>query len=214
MRSTGWTIANAACMLVTLLNSAVAQQAPGTDRTTGSGVYTEGAGDAGQGHLRRHVPGCHVPASHSGPDFRAKPGTGARFWELFTYINENMPKIDPGSLSSEEYTQVTAYLLKLNGMPAGAAELQRRFRCTQADSIRQGIGHALAVRQFDRFPNRSARLKRGRHHGATFDDSAYAQHHGPGRCGAAGIVPAAVQRVTGPALTRGNVPGEWRVLGR
>jgi hypothetical protein len=34
-----------------------------------------------------------------------------------------MPKSAPGTLTRREYTQVTAYLLKMNGMPAGAGEL-------------------------------------------------------------------------------------------
>jgi hypothetical protein len=65
---------------------------------------------------------CHTPASHTGPIFQIA-WTGKTLWELFRYISDNMPKMDPGSLSTEEYTQVTAYLLKLNGMPAGSEQL-------------------------------------------------------------------------------------------
>jgi hypothetical protein len=43
--------------------------------------------------------------------------------DLFTYIQNSMPKIAPGSLSEEEYLWVTTYLLKLNGMPPGPTEL-------------------------------------------------------------------------------------------
>ncbi len=34
-----------------------------------------------------------------------------------------MPKNYPGSLSEQEYVDVMSYLLSMNGMPAGAAEL-------------------------------------------------------------------------------------------
>jgi hypothetical protein len=34
-----------------------------------------------------------------------------------------MPKSEPGTLSVEEYAQLTAYILQLNGMPDGAREL-------------------------------------------------------------------------------------------
>jgi hypothetical protein len=34
-----------------------------------------------------------------------------------------MPKTEPGSLSKEEYASIVAYLLKLNGMPAGKQPL-------------------------------------------------------------------------------------------
>ena len=34
-----------------------------------------------------------------------------------------MPKSDPGALTEDEYLWVTIYMLRLNGMPAGATEL-------------------------------------------------------------------------------------------
>ena len=34
-----------------------------------------------------------------------------------------MPKNDPGILTPREYADLSAYLLMLNGMPAGSAEL-------------------------------------------------------------------------------------------
>jgi S-disulfanyl-L-cysteine oxidoreductase SoxD len=34
-----------------------------------------------------------------------------------------MPKNEPGSLAPEEYADVLAYLLQLNGMPAGERDL-------------------------------------------------------------------------------------------
>jgi hypothetical protein len=34
-----------------------------------------------------------------------------------------MPQNDPGILSAKEYAQVLAYLLQMNGMPAGPEEL-------------------------------------------------------------------------------------------
>jgi hypothetical protein len=43
--------------------------------------------------------------------------------QLMTYLRLEMPQTDPGSLTSEEYGQVTAYMLRLTGMPAGAETL-------------------------------------------------------------------------------------------
>jgi len=42
---------------------------------------------------------------------------------LFDYVSQAMPKAAPGSLSEDEYVWVTAYILRLNGMPAGRTEL-------------------------------------------------------------------------------------------
>ena len=43
--------------------------------------------------------------------------------DLYGYVRNSMPKSDPGSLTERQYILVLAYLLKLNGMPAGAEEL-------------------------------------------------------------------------------------------
>ena len=72
------------------------------------------------------------------PDRVACVHTGAAFsatWNhrplsaLFRYMTERMPKNDPGSLAPREYADVLAYVLKMNGVPAGAVELP-------ADSVR------------------------------------------------------------------------------
>ena len=65
---------------------------------------------------------CHTVASHIGPVFAAK-WEGRPLWDLFRYVRESMPKSEPGGLSEREYLRVVAYLLKMNGMPAGAGEL-------------------------------------------------------------------------------------------
>jgi len=48
---------------------------------------------------------------------------GKPLWELFRLINEEMPKDDPGSLSVTDTANLVAYLLKVNGQPAGKDEL-------------------------------------------------------------------------------------------
>ena len=48
---------------------------------------------------------------------------GRSLGDLLAFLLEKMPKNDPGSLSAKEYTQVMAFLLKLNGMPAGRVDL-------------------------------------------------------------------------------------------
>ncbi len=65
---------------------------------------------------------CHTPASHTAAAFTAK-WQGHPLAELYSYVRNAMPKSDPGSLTERQYILVLAYLLKLNGMPAGAEEL-------------------------------------------------------------------------------------------
>ena len=65
---------------------------------------------------------CHTPASHTGPEFTAK-WEGRLFWELFRL----RPGIDAqeraGKPDAPRILAVLAYLLKMNGMPAGPDEL-------------------------------------------------------------------------------------------
>ena len=92
------------------------------DRSTRAGVYTALQADRGLEVYQLSCKSCHTPASHAGPTFAAK-WEGKSLWDLFRFISDAMPKSEPGSLSERQYTRVLAYLLKMNGMPAGAEEL-------------------------------------------------------------------------------------------
>jgi hypothetical protein len=66
--------------------------------------------------------GCHPAVTHVGPQFTTS-WAGKKLSDLFGFLRERMPKNDPGGLSEQEYVDVMSYLLRLNGMPAGADEL-------------------------------------------------------------------------------------------
>lgn len=65
---------------------------------------------------------CHGRNEFIGPIFaltwRVEP-VGA----LFEHISTKMPQDRPGSLTADEYAAIVAYLLQLNGRPAGEREL-------------------------------------------------------------------------------------------
>lgn len=65
---------------------------------------------------------CHTPESHTSEAFVTK-WNGKQLSELLQYIRDQMPKNEPGSLRAEEYADVLAYVLRLNQMPAGDADL-------------------------------------------------------------------------------------------
>lgn len=98
--------------------------APAADstRSTRAGVYTRSQASRGSEVYALNCQSCHTPATHAGPLFVAK-WDGHLLSELYGYIQTSMPKSDPGSLTRREYTVVLAYLLKMNGMPAGKEEL-------------------------------------------------------------------------------------------
>lgn len=93
-----------------------------SSRTTRAGVYSDRQAVRGKEIYQLSCVSCHTPASHAGAVFAAK-WNGKPLWELFRYVSEAMPKSEPGSLTERQYTLVLAYLLKLNGMPAGSGEL-------------------------------------------------------------------------------------------
>ena len=91
-------------------------------RATRAGVYTTAQAAWGRGVYQLICASCHTEASHAGPVFAAK-WEGRLLWELYRYVSESMPKSEPGSLSAVEYAGLVAYLLKMNGMPAGMDQL-------------------------------------------------------------------------------------------
>jgi mono/diheme cytochrome c family protein len=109
-----------ACLGALMAQPAAAQSAP--QRSTKSGVYTAAQAAKGAETYTTACQGCHQPAGHSGPVF-LNPWLGRPVAEFFEYISTEMPKMEPGSLTAQEYVQLVAYFLKLNGMPAGQREL-------------------------------------------------------------------------------------------
>jgi len=122
MRRLQWTFLLAACILAALPNDAVAQQAASTTRSTQSGVYTAEQALRGRDVYAGMCQSCHTAASHTGAVFQNSWG-GRPLLDLFAFIVQRMPKNEPGTLSREEYTDVLAYLLKMNQMPDGPTEL-------------------------------------------------------------------------------------------
>jgi mono/diheme cytochrome c family protein len=99
-----------------------AAQSDSAAAATAAGMYTAAQGVRGGQVYQVQCGRCHLEADHTGPDFRTS-WQGRTVRSLFDYLRSTMPDDDPGTLSQQDYLDVTAYLLKLNGMPAGSAEL-------------------------------------------------------------------------------------------
>lgn len=91
-------------------------------RTTLTGVYNAEQAARGEELYAGMCKSCHTAASHTGIAFQ-KSWDGHALADLFDYISTRMPKNEPGSLAPEQYVDLLAYMLKLNQMPVGAAEL-------------------------------------------------------------------------------------------
>ena len=103
-------------------SDAVQQPAPPKVVTTSSGVYTSPQASRGEQTYMNICVSCHPKGTYTAPAFREK-WNGNALSELYTFVSTSMPKMEPGTLEPEEYAQVIAYLLKINGMPPGKTEL-------------------------------------------------------------------------------------------
>ena len=65
---------------------------------------------------------CHPTRDMSSTDFKARWG-GMRALDLYAIISTQMPQNEPGSLTRRTYADIVAYLMQLNGIPAGTSLL-------------------------------------------------------------------------------------------
>ncbi len=120
--------------MITTQENAPQENAPGSadgDATASKdeGWFTEEQASGGQEAYAQACAQCH------GEELQGGVGpalTGQTFWDhwggdtvytFFEYIQRMMPQNAPGSLETETYTDVTAYLLQANGFPQGDEEL-------------------------------------------------------------------------------------------
>ncbi|MCU1328604.1 MAG: cytochrome c [Bryobacterales bacterium] len=97
-------------------------------KTVWDGVYTDAQATRGQAAYMTECSRCH------GEDHRASGNVivGAKFMQqwrednlnnLYTILRNTMPRNAPRSLPEGTYLDIVSYMLKLNGFPAGKADL-------------------------------------------------------------------------------------------
>jgi mono/diheme cytochrome c family protein len=116
-----------------LAATAVSAQDNGALKPASAGVYKEDQAARGDTVFQRTCLSCHTPSFHADEQFRMN-WIGRTVYDLFKLLKTTMPEDNIGGLSDDEYTRVIAYVLKLNGFPAGADSLssdslaQKRIR--------------------------------------------------------------------------------------
>lgn len=93
-----------------------------TAKSVNEGVFTAAQADRGAAVFKTSCTACHEPERFVGKDFLSG-WTGKPLQALFTHVSTMMPEDNPGSLKPQQYADVVAYFLKLNGYPAGKEEL-------------------------------------------------------------------------------------------
>ena len=121
----------ALCLSAILARPALAQAA---GRSTKDRVYSAAQAAEGRDIYDGRCKNCHTAISHTGPPFRTN-WDRRPLSDLWDYILEKMPKDAPGTLDEDEYAKVLAYILRMNGMPAGADVLPANKKLLKAIRI-------------------------------------------------------------------------------
>lgn len=99
-----------------------APAAPAGPASTLAGVYSAAQARRGQEIFQKSCLECHVPSDYTGDAFQSK-FAGGTVYDMYEQIRSSMPQEDPGSLTSQQYTDLVAFLFSLNGLPTRSADL-------------------------------------------------------------------------------------------
>ena len=118
------------CPLLSIIAVCIASasaQSQSTDSTAAGksvwqGVYTDAQAARGDTEHQNNCTSCHGTEKYAGDAF-VTAWVGRTAFDLFDQIKTTMPDDNPGGLSVQQYTDIVAYIFKVNGMPAGADSL-------------------------------------------------------------------------------------------
>ena len=113
----------AVIVLTAGLATAVAQ----TSATVLDGVYTHEQAQRGEAVYSASCIGCHEGQDADGPELMGRAFLDRwredKLEPLYAFIKTTMPGNAPGSLDERAYTDIVAFILEANGLPAGKMEL-------------------------------------------------------------------------------------------
>lgn len=113
-----WAVLAGGALCVSVTGTVAWAQGDSTKAPATPGAYTAEQATRGAEVFRVECSRCHLTKDHSGADFQVA-WNGRPVKALFDYLRSTMPDDDPGTLEQDQYLAVTAYILQLNGMPAG-----------------------------------------------------------------------------------------------
>ena len=94
------------------------------------GVYSDSQASRGGRVYRQACSSCHATSlegGEMGPPLVGgpflSPWEGESLGELMAYFQQTMPQDNPGGLSEQDYTDVLAYMLRVNEFPSGDGDL-------------------------------------------------------------------------------------------
>jgi hypothetical protein len=107
---------------IALPGLAQTNEGTGIIRMVGDGVFTAEQAARGDTLSQLNCDLCHTVDDWTSPGFLSIwMGNPVSF--LFERISTTMPPSNPGQLTADQYVDIIAYLLQLNGAPAGEVPL-------------------------------------------------------------------------------------------
>jgi len=112
------------------------------DKKVWDGVFTSAQAARGKAPFERSCARCHnveLAGSQRGPALK-----GNVFWSkfendnlgtLFTYLRDNMPQDGPAIVDEPIKADILAYIMSVNGMPAGSDELKPDVRALETIKV-------------------------------------------------------------------------------
>src|SRR5215469_4339251 len=146
-------LAGTAVLLALGAATIFAPRASAQGQSATSGVFTQEQANAGHSAYALSCAGCHRANLAGGGDAPALGGNGfmtsfgnKSTKDLYNFIASSMPAGAPGSLSEDQYTNITAYLLWANGAKPGTASFSKNTD-VKVSSIADGkvIAEAIAA---------------------------------------------------------------------
>jgi mono/diheme cytochrome c family protein len=109
------------------VTAAAAQGTDSTHSTPGTksvwqGAYAEEQASRGSNEHSTNCTSCHGTEKYTA-DAWAQNWVGRTVFDLYDQLRTTMPDDNPGGLSAQQYKDIVAYILKLNGLPAGTDSL-------------------------------------------------------------------------------------------
>ncbi len=112
-----------AAALVLAASAAPAEpQDPGSQRSVLHGVYTEAQADRGKETFEAECSTCHFHDEFQGTIWTAR-WSGRSAGDALEHIRATMPVDRPASLTRQQYTDLIAYIFRLNEYPVGDDDL-------------------------------------------------------------------------------------------
>ena len=85
-------------------------------------IYSEAQAQRGEQQFKTSCSSCHTPRMFTGGAFSER-WNSQTMGSVFEGVSVNMPENDPGGLKPQQYADILAFVLGINGYPVGTDDM-------------------------------------------------------------------------------------------